>query len=405
MNKLLVIRPLPRLPIQLAALLCVFCGSAFAAEKDPLVSLRYAVNRDGERPVPVIAALDHCAWPNLKMLSDGRTLAALIFNQPNHGHTAGDVECWLSGDGGASWKFGSAATQHEPDTIRMNRMNHAAGLAASGELIVLTSGWSDRYPPHVAHTRGRFRYEVLGPWLSRSPDGGRSWWVSKAGFPQTTPSGGASVPFGDVQIANNGDLCVAAYSTQEGWEKYEERKFQSFLYRSRDDGKTWGEPAIIGPKSNETTVLHLGNGNWLASARIGSGVENKDRLLLFDSADDGRTWTFVREMTAFQHVTGNLAKLRNGHVLFCYGDRASPPGRKGIEAMLSTDSGATWSEPVRLVDWNGLDGGYPSSVERADGQVVTAYYCSALAGDPPNSYKNYHLEVIAWDPQQSFPKK
>ena len=34
---------------------------------------------------------------------------------------------------------------------------------------------------------------------------------------------------------------------------------------------------------------------------------------------------------------------------------------------ISADDGATWSEPVRLIDWNGLDGGYPSSVERADG--------------------------------------
>jgi hypothetical protein len=88
-----------------------------------------------------------------------------IFNDASHGHHPGDIECWLSGDGGITWKFGSAATQHEPDTIRMN---HAVGLAANGDLIVLTSGWSNRYPPNAPRTRGSFRYEVLGPWLSRS---------------------------------------------------------------------------------------------------------------------------------------------------------------------------------------------------------------------------------------------
>ena len=35
----------------------------------------YAVDRSGQRPVPLMTARDHCAWPNLKLLKDGRTLA------------------------------------------------------------------------------------------------------------------------------------------------------------------------------------------------------------------------------------------------------------------------------------------------------------------------------------------
>ncbi|HEY6170569.1 MAG TPA: sialidase family protein [Verrucomicrobiae bacterium] len=389
--------------ITAAALFCVFCAHCPGAETDAkLAALRHAMDRNGQRPVPVFTAHGHCAWPNLKLLKDGRTLATLIFNDASHGHHPGDIECWLSGDGGTTWKFGSAATQHELETIRMN---HAAGLAANGDLIVLTSGWSNRYPPGAPHTRGSFRYEVLGPWLSRSPDGGKSWWVSKDAFPQTTPGGQPAVPFGDVQIAHNGDLCVVVYSPQGPWEKYEERKFRSWLYRSKDDGKSWGGPVVVGPDANETTPLHLGNGRWLAAARIGSGVEKKDQVQLFASNDDGRTWTFKRTMAGFQRVNGHLAKLRDGRVLFSYGDRASDFGRKGLEAMLSADGGDTWSEPVRLIDWNGLDGGYPSSVQRKDGQIVTAYYASALPGEPPDSYKGYHMAVIVWDADKSFPKR
>jgi hypothetical protein len=364
--------------------------------------ISYAVDRSGQRPVPVITARDHCAWPNLKLLKDGRTLAALIFNDASHGQHPGDIECWLSGDGGVTWKFGSAATQHEPETIRMN---HAAGVAANGDLIVLTSGWSNRYPANASRTRGSFRYEVLGPWFSRSPDGGLSWWVSKDAFPQTVPSGQPAVPFGDVQIAQNGDLCVAVYSTQGPWEKYEERKFRSWLYRSSDDGKSWDEPVVLAPDANETIPLHLDDGRWLACARIGSGVEKKDQLQLFASADDGRTWTFKRMLTGFQRVNGHLVKLRDGRVLLTYGDRASDFGKKGLEAMISADAGETWSEAVRLIDWNGLDGGYPSSVQRADGQIVTAYYSSALPGEAPDSYKGYHMEVIIWDVEKTFPKR
>ena len=105
-----------------------------------------------------------------------------------------------------------------------------------------------------------------------------------------------------MQIANNGDLCVAVDSTQGPWEKYDERKFRSFLYRSNDGG-------------------------------------------------------------------------------------------------------TTWSDPLRLADWNGIDGGYPSSVERTGGQIVKAYCCSALSGDPPDFIKNDHVEVIVWDPERSFATK
>lgn len=364
--------------------------------------LPYAVDNTGKAPVPVVTAHDHCAWPNLTMLKDGRTLAAVIFNKPSHGSRPGDVECWLSGDGGVTWELSSAVTQHEPETIRMN---HAAGLAGNGDLIVLTSGWSNLWPADNPRVRGSFRYKVLSPWLSRSPDGGVSWHVEREAFPPTTPSGRPAVPFGDLQIAENGDLCVSVYSPQNDWEKYQDRKFRSWLYRSKDDGKSWGEPVVIGPDANETTPLHLGKGHWLACARTGSGVEGKDQLQLYVSLDDGRTWSFKRQMTGFQRVNGHLVKLGDGRVLFTYGDRASENGKKGVEAMLSDDKGETWSDPVRLIDWNGRDGGYPTSVQRKDGQLVTAYYCSGLPGQEPTSTKGYHMEVIVWDVGKTFPDK
>jgi len=372
-----------------------------AAAEDNVNAPSRAVDRDGKPPIPVITAHDHCAWPNLTMLKDGRTLAACIFNKASHGNKPGDVECWLSLDAGATWKLAGAVTQHEPGTIRMN---HAAGLAANGDLLVLTSGWSGRWPAGMPKTRSDMHYETVGPWLSRSPDRGVSWWVDKDAFPQTTPAGQPAVPFGNLQLAANGDLCVSIYSPQTPWEKYEERKFRSWLYRSRDDGKTWEDPVVIGPEHNETDILHLGDGRWLACVRAGTGMEGKDFMELCASDDDGRVWVHKRTLTGFQRVNGNLLKLKDRRVLFCYGDRASEPGGKGIEAIISADRGESWSKPIRLIDWNGRDGGYPSSVQRADGRIVTAYYCSGLPGQPPDSLEGYHMEVIVWDADKSFAK-
>ena len=358
-----------------------------------------AVSGAGRPPVPVITAPDHCAWPNLKLLPDGK-LAAFIFNNASHGHRPGDIECWLSADGGAQWSLAGVATQHEPETIRMN---HAAGLAKNGDLLVLTGGWSNHWPPGVPRTRGSFRHDVLAPWLSRSRDGGRKWAVSKDAIPPTLPSGQHGTPFGDVAVALNGDLCVCLYGTLDPLGRYEDRRFRSWLYRSKDDGQTWGDPVVIGPEHNETNIVHLGGGRWLACARAGTGVSGRDFMDLLASSDDGRTWARKRQLTGFQRVNGHLLRLRDGRVLFTCGDRAANPGYKGIEAMISSDSGESWSDPIRVADWNGLDGGYPSCVQRADGQIVTAYYSSALDGQPHDSMQGYHMAAVVWDVEKSFP--
>ena len=39
------------------------------------------------------------------------------------------------------------------------------------------------------------------------------------------------------------------------------------------------------------------------------------------------------------------------------------------------------------------------------GQIVTAYYSPALPSEAPDSYKGYHMEVIIWDVERTFPKR
>jgi hypothetical protein len=48
--------------------------------------------------------------------------------------------------------------------------------------------------------------------------------------------------------------------------------------------------------------------------------------------------------------------------------------QRSICARLSGDGGRTWGEEVVLRDGGGEDLGYPRSVQRSDGKVLTVYY-------------------------------
>ena len=319
-----------------------------------------------------------CAWPNCQILPDG-TILALIFNQPCHGLWEGDLDCWASEDGGATWRFRSRVAAHEPGT---NRMNCAAGVAASGDIVALCSGWADRRPrgePVAAHRR------PLRPWVCRSSDGGSSW-SSTRDFPGPPQSRIAEdnelIPFGNIRIGDDGTLRAAAYLRRDDSRR-------SFMLRSEDDGHTWAVSATIHSDGNETDILHLGGGRWLAACR--EFRERRDvHLELFASGDDGRTWERKLPLTLPRQVTGHLARLSDGRVLLSHGNRCW--NNFGVDIRLSEDEGATWSPPVRIADCPRADCGYPSTVECADGRAVTAYY-TQVSDD-----FHYEMRVATWNP-------
>ena len=338
---------------------------------------RYVRAKQGQQAQPIVAVDNVCAWPNLTVLRDG-TVVATIFNQPSHGQMAGDVECWATENGGRAWHKRGTPAPHEPDT---NRMNVAAGLAANGDLIVIASGWSNRYPP--GQPGPAFRAGILKPWACRSSDGARTWSVDRTAFPAKAPDGGLCIPFGDIVAGDDGALRVAIYAVL-----LERRADRVYVFRSPDDGKTWGEPAPLDENAyrNETALLHLGGGKWLAAVR-------ENGLHLYGAADDARTWEYRGRLTGPAQHPGHLLKLRDGRLLLSSGNRTA--GDKRVDARFSDDGGQTWSEPLRVVDFEG-DGGYPSSVELPDGQVLTAYYAGKIEG-----HARYHMGVVIWDPGRS----
>jgi hypothetical protein len=341
-------------------------------------------------------AIDNvCAWPNLTQLPNGDIVAA-IFNKPFHGLWVGDVECWASVDGGRLWSLRGVPAPHEPGT---NRMNVAAGVAKNGDLLVIASGWNKRkeHPPKKrvpfewgSHHRNA---EVLVPWVCRSRDGGRTWKRTETVScePAGVPTGQATpVPFGDIHIAGPKLLvCSMYFFAGKNQEMKSGMLSGSYCFRSRDDGKTWGEPSLISNQHDETTILCLDKKRWLAAAR-------SDRLDLFVTDDAGEHWRHQEALTSPGEIPAHLLRLRDGRVLLTFGIRHT--GFFGIGARISEDQGKTWSSPTKLVDFgDAWDGGYPSSVEMNDGTLVTAYYTPRIS-----QHQRYHMGVILWTVPEAY---
>ena len=361
---------MPRcISLVIAGLLVVTCsaGSLAAAEAEPKGLQR------------VVAVKDVCAWPNLTLAKDG-TIVAILHNQPSHGQREGDIDCWASRDG-LVWEKRATVTHHEPNTVRMN---HAAGLARNGDVVVLCSGWTNVKQPERPK-QAAFRDAVLRSWVLRSADVGRNWEKREA-FPAAEAGWTEHIPFGDIWVGEDGGLHTSCYqgklaepsqsSRMNGW--------RAWHFRSDDDGRTWRQVSIIGPRHNETHLLQLGAGKWLAAAR-------SDAMDLFRSDDDGVTWKGPQRVTGRNEINGHLLRLADKRLVLTYGNRVKD--QFGVMAKVSSDEGLSWSEPLRLAHTLGGDCGYPSSVQRADGRIVTAYYASKSA-----ACDHYHMATAIWTP-------
>lgn len=326
-----------------------------------------------------VAVDNVCAWPNLTKLPDG-SIVAIIHNKPAHGLMEGDVDCWGSTDG-VKWELRGKPAPNDPHTIRMNV---AAGLAKNGDLLVLCSGWTDvKQAERPKQTP--FRDAVLRNWVCRSKDGGRTWTQHKE-FAAPEAGWTEYIPFGDIYPGVDGALHVSCYGGKfvDPTKSSKTSGYTAWHFRSDDDGRTWQRTSTIGPKHNETTILHLVDKRWLAAARI-------EAVELYRSDDDGATWQGPTRVTARNEINGHLQRLSDGRLLLSYGCRVKD--RFGVLAKFSSDEGKTWSEPWRIAYSLESDCGYPSSVERADGRIVTAYYAKRVAG-----HEKYHMGVAVWLP-------
>ena len=154
----------------------------------------------------------------------------------------------------------------------------------------------------------------------------------------------------------------------------EDRTTGSFILRSRDDGRTWGDATLVSkPVDGETSLVRLSSGKLLAALRRCYPDAEHDTWLS-DSDDDGYTWSAPRRVTGHMQHPADLVQLADGRILLVFGHRRVP---FGVRALISRDEGKSWDHDNTLVlasESIDRDCGYPSVVQLDDGQIVVAYY-------------------------------
>lgn len=139
----------------------------------------------------------------------------------------------------------------------------------------------------------------------------------------------------------------------------------------------------------EPHCVVLSNGQIIVHIRVHNADDGKREhtgiftLYQSESQDGGKTFTKPHPITddISLGAPAHLLSLKNGTLISVFGYRSEP---YGIKAMISTNEGKTWSEPCMLYDNNSiaLDIGYPSSVELADGKILTVFYARPETGAP-----------------------
>jgi hypothetical protein len=178
-------------------------------------------------------------------------------------------------------------------------------------------------------------------------------------------------------LIDGSDSCTLFLTTS----KRNNKEGRPICVRTQDGGKTWKFVSFIGPEPKGFSIMpstvRLTKDDLLSTIRCSSDKKSEPGrtwIEAWSSTDNGESW-LLRGVPVPDTGEGNpphLLRLADGRLCLTYGFRAKP---FAIEARISSDGGNRWSEPIVLRgDGGGRDIGYPRSVERPDGKVVTIYY-------------------------------
>lgn len=328
----------------------------------------------------------YAGWSTVARRANGELWVTWSGGRDGHVCPMGQVRAMTSRDDGATWTYPRVLLDSPTDDRDSGVLETAKGTLlvttftslayedhlAKSVMYMPVAGKSSAMrpmPPEVVArwqaTQKRLtadeRQAELGEWVLRSTDGGLNFSARIATI--------VNSPHGPLQLKDGRIL----YIGKELWTKNQ----RIGAVESKDDGLSWnwlseipGRPGDdVERDYHELHAVESDDGRIVAQIRH-QGKVDKNWTLQTESTDGGKTWTIPRAITF--GIPSQLLKLRDGRLLMTYGHRRLPFGN---QARLSTDHGRTWSEPM-IVSGDGTVGdlGYPSTVELADGTLLTVWY-------------------------------
>jgi hypothetical protein len=215
----------------------------------------------------------------------------------------------------------------------------------------------------------RFLDSNTGPsllWFSYNK--GHSW-----GGPFRFPQFGKGIAARTDYIVE-GNRSALVFLTQA---KDNGREGRPICVRTTDGGLTWTFVSYIGVEPPGFAIMpstvRLPDGDLVSAIRVHDGRFN--RIDTYLSRDAGATWNLQGTLADTGEFGGNpasLIRLRDGRLCATYGYRAQP---YSIRARMSSDGGRTWGDVITIRDGGAAwDIGYPRTIQRPDGKLVTVYY-------------------------------
>jgi hypothetical protein len=155
-----------------------------------------------------------------------------------------------------------------------------------------------------------------------------------------------------------------------------------FAARTRDGGRSFSFEGFVGDEPEGYGImpasLRMADGSVVCLVRCstpGKGPDRKAWIEQYRSRDAGKTWSFEGRPVANTGFGGNpptLNRLKDGRLVMVYGFRDAP---FGMRARIGAGDGTAWGEEIILREDGGMsDLGYPRTVVREDGKVLTLYY-------------------------------
>lgn len=206
--------------------------------------------------------------------------------------------------------------------------------------------------------------------------------------------------FGTPGIASRSDYIIDDKKTLTLFTtagKANGREGRTLAVRTLDGGLSWDFLSWIGPEPSGFRImpstLRIDEATLFSTTRSQDGSNR--RIEGWISRDNGSSWELQNESIA-ETGRGNppsLLRLQDGRFVIIYGYRAEP---YGIRARISPDQGRTWGEEIILrEDAANWDIGYPASIVREDGKVLTTYYYTQEKVGPER-----FIAWTIWDPSE-----